>query len=76
MAFSVSLHFAAVDLVGNARQTLHQKMDAKKDCRYFRNGGSHRSLRRTHARREVGKYGSDLDCIASQALRRKSDARP
>ncbi len=76
VAFSMSLHLTAADLVGNARQTLRQKRDAAQDCRYFRNGGTHKLLRRTHARKATRKCGSDLDCIASQALRRKSDARP
>ena len=75
MAFSMSLHLAAVDLGCNARQRLRQKRDAEKDCRYFRNGGTHKLLRRTHARIEVETCGSGLDCIASQALR-KSDAQP
>ena len=38
----------------NARQILRQKRDAEKDCRYFRNGGTHKFVQRTHARKEVG----------------------
>ncbi len=54
MAFSTSLHLAAVDLVDNARQTLSQKRDVEKDCRYIRNGGTYKLLRCTQAREEVG----------------------
>lgn len=54
MPFSMLLHLTAVELVSNARQTLRQKRDATKDCRYVRDGETYKLLRRTHAREQVG----------------------